>query len=138
MPAVQARSIHSKPRFSISWMLSREVIHRPLARSEGNFSFEQNAARGSPAATRCEGHNGKQGPRGGQHPEKNFFLVVSIPARNRPKTLSLRGFRGWMTGIEPATSGTTIRRSNQLSYIHRGTPGVQRCPERVSAVSGRA
>ena len=26
---------------------------------------------------------------------------------------------GWMTGIEPATSGTTIQYSNQLSYIHR-------------------
>ena len=26
---------------------------------------------------------------------------------------------GWVTGFEPATSGTTIRRSNQLSYTHR-------------------
>ena len=26
---------------------------------------------------------------------------------------------GWMTGFEPATSGSTIRRSNQLSYTHR-------------------
>ncbi len=25
---------------------------------------------------------------------------------------------GWKTGFEPATSGTTIRRSNQLSYNH--------------------
>ena len=26
---------------------------------------------------------------------------------------------GWMTGFEPATSGSTIRRSNQLSYTHQ-------------------
>ena len=28
-------------------------------------------------------------------------------------------FIGWKTGLEPATSGTTIQRSNLLSYIHR-------------------
>ena len=26
---------------------------------------------------------------------------------------------GWMTGLEPATTGSTIRGSNQLSYTHR-------------------
>ena len=28
------------------------------------------------------------------------------------------GSLGWLTGVEPATSGTTNRRSNQLSYSH--------------------
>lgn len=42
---------------------------------------------------------------------------------------------GWKTGFEPATSGTTIQRSNQLSYNHHlyETPGfrpVDHCPER--------
>ncbi len=27
---------------------------------------------------------------------------------------------GWLTGFEPATFGTTIRRSNLLSYNHHG------------------
>jgi hypothetical protein len=37
----------------------------------------------------------------------------------RPESLPAKG---WITGFEPATSGTTIRRSNQLSYIHRVVP----------------
>ncbi len=26
---------------------------------------------------------------------------------------------GWLRGVEPPTSGTTIQRSNQLSYSHQ-------------------
>ncbi len=36
------------------------------------------------------------------------------PTRSRVRIANL----GWLTGFEPATSGTTIRRSNRLSYSH--------------------
>lgn len=38
---------------------------------------------------------------------------------------------GWMTGFEPATSGSTIRRSNQLSYTHHAGMKRQQSRENV-------
>ena len=94
----------SKPRFSIS------VFGCPLRRFSGfgtvpgRNPFEQNAAAvvQHPLAARPKGNLRLSG--------------VSTPSRpflfNPPA--------GWTTGFEPATSGTTIRRSNRLSYAHRG------------------
>ena len=47
---------------------------------------------------------------------------------------------GWPSGLEPPTSGSTIRRSNQLSYDHhRQTRLVEiGCVERGRKVSGEA
>ena len=33
--------------------------------------------------------------------------------------MALSNLLGWKMGFEPTTNGTTIRYSNQLSYIHR-------------------
>ena len=54
----------------------------------------------------------------------SFTFLGKIPKADileKPTTeSSVAGFFvGWKTGFEPATSGTTIQRSNQLSYNHQ-------------------
>lgn len=44
---------------------------------------------------------------------------------------------GWKTGLEPATFGTTIRHSNQLSYIHHICVILTRCKDRYILLSGK-
>ena len=52
-------------------------------------------------------------------PAVGHYMTSSLGAvstrLDRPQGASV----GWKTGFEPATSGTTIQRSNQLSYNHR-------------------
>ena len=45
-------------------------------------------------------------------------IFIVIPSNKKTLYKSRELSFGWKTGFEPATSGTTIRRSNQLSYNH--------------------
>src|SRR5690606_42028331 len=78
------------------------------------------------------------------HPYTTLFRssLQSTPGRIRTCDLRIRSpalypaelrvLIGWMTGFEPATSGTTIQRSNLLSYTHH------RSEEHTSELQSRA
>ena len=62
---------------------------------------------------------------------KKFTMNTGLQVYKTIKPLqviySQRLRSGWMRGLEPPTSGTTIQCSNQLSYIHRAeTPQYNR------------
>ena len=48
-----------------------------------------------------------------------FVLLYRLVANKKERNLySITLFCEWLMGFEPTTSGTTIRRSNQLNYSH--------------------
>ena len=57
---------------------------------------------------------------------KRKSLHISICKDFTLFAASFSKLRGWKMGLEPTTFGTTIRRSNQLSYIHRMEFGLFR------------
>ena len=120
VPAVQARSLHSKPRFSISFGARREVFATPDGEGELPFRAKR-SARLVVSAVRCEASS-ITGPKRGSTPREQLFSRRAVTSRTPRRNPFVTRRSGWTTGIEPATSGTTIRRSNQLSYAHQSAP----------------
>ena len=56
--------------------------------------------------------------------------LAPIQHKKTPAETSRRFNEGWLTGIEPATSGTTNQRSNRLSYSHHHV-SVRRLTQRA-------
>ena len=49
---------------------------------------------------------------------KNYSNYLGMKGKEKALRATQGFLGGWKTGFEPATSGTTIQRSNQLSYNH--------------------
>lgn len=111
--------LHSKPRFSISLVLLALECSWPRERQVGNSRYERTQRWQVQRATRCEGLDSNRGPLERQHPLGARRLRNHVCAATRSSGPQGHSRTGWATGFEPATSGTTIRRSNRLSYAHQ-------------------
>lgn len=55
----------------------------------------------------------------------HFFVLLYIVVTKKRAIFYGLLFYGWLMGFEPTTSGTTIRRSNQLNYSHHVFAGAK-------------
>src|SRR5690606_41923763 len=83
-PAVWARSIHSKPRFSISWGAARRSVLGSQERSVGISSSSEDSV-GTQGPNRCEGVNCNPVPEAGQHPRRLFLRRASGSSETFPR-----------------------------------------------------
>ena len=54
----------------------------------------------------------------GPHRPRDRADTTPTPREVNTRSTRKSARRGWLTGLEPATSGATVRRSNRLSYNH--------------------
>src|SRR6056297_945832 len=78
---------------------------------------------------------GSSSTRTGERFETGPHTKWVVTLRGVPAGKTGRFRAGWLRGLEPPTFGTTIRRSNQLSYNHRSRKRLYRPADGRSTAS---